>query len=396
MKAVFCYLALAVSVLADDPLLGILKHGDVHEMTVIYQQPVEPNSALDLQNYRISIGALTASRLSATNQGVTLTASGLFEVVSGALNITNVFDTALNPLPDFHLNFDVTNRFWTAIGGNELNFEPSANACAVSTNGFDLFSGGIQQSEEYDEAVFAGEPITGDFDRRVRVEWVDPAGFNAKAGIMIRESLDVNKARPLNPDDPAQGFSRYIELAVSAAQTADHTAGSGGHQIWMRDKNGAQFTSSVTVTNDAPPAFPDAWLRVQRVGDEFKMFRGTNGVTWEQIGSAQFPDATPTNIFVGVAFSPQNNDLSFGSGLRSVFTAKFRNYGGTNTPSLKIAIEKTSTTQAELSWIGNGILQTASPLPTNNAAWTDATNQQNPQTINLNEPSRFFRLRSSN
>jgi hypothetical protein len=392
MKAVFFCLAFAISALADDPLLGILKHDAVQEITVIYQQPVEPNSALNLDNYHPTLGALTASSLVATNQGVTLTATGLSEGDSGLLTITNILDTAQNPLPDFHLDFFVTNRFWTTIGANEFGF-PS-NAYAVGTNGFDLFSGGVQQSDEYDETTFAGEQITGDFERKVRVAWIDPAGIHAKAGLMIRENLDENKRRPLDPDDVAQGFSRYIELAISAPQTATGDPGPAAHQLWMRETNGGQFTTSLIVTNDAIPTFPDAWLRVQRIGEEFRFFRGTNGVDWQQLGSAHFPDPAPTNIYVGVAFSPQNDDLSFGSGLRGTFAAKFRDYGGTNAPSLKIAIQKTDATHAQISWTGPGILQTASPLPTTNAAWTDAPNQQNPQTINLTEPSRYYRLRS--
>jgi hypothetical protein len=161
----------------------------------------------------------------------------------------------------------------------------------------------------------------------------------------------------------------------------------------MRRLTGEPALTELPTTNNAAPQFPDAWMRVQRVGAEFKMFRGTNGVGWEQIGSAEFPDSSPTNVFVGVAFSPQNEDLFQSSGLRNLFVAKFRNYDLTTNSSGSITIQKLPVPgQAQLSWTSSWILQTTTSLP---GTWEDTQNQANPQTItiNTNEPKRFYRVR---
>lgn len=395
MKAVLCFFAFAVSLFAaDDPLVGVLKHGDVYEFSVIFQQPVDFLSIQDLDHYAATSAQFSASRLTATNQGVILTATGPTPGLDGVMQISHVLDASQNEIPPASIGFTVTNRFWTVIGGNELGFTPEVTA--ISTNGFDVFSGGIEQRDYYDEATFVGEVVTNDFNRIVRVQSVDPAGLGAKAGLMVRESLDEGKGRPLNPDDPAQAFSRYIELAVSSPQTADGQAGDTTHRIWMRPTNGNLVTQSLTVTNDAAPKFPDAWLRIQRVGNEFKMFRGTNGVAWEQIGSAQFTDPAPTNLYVGVAFSPQNDDLSFNSGLRDLFVAKFRDYSGSSTTRPSLTLKRING-QGELSWTNatsaTWVLETTTTIP--NPTWDVAASQQNPQTIDLADQKRFFRLRST-
>jgi len=347
---------------------------------------------LTLENYNIPGASLTQLRLAATNRGVILSANPLQEGFSSMLNITGMVDTTGTPIPDYQLPLEVTNRVWTPIGGSELGFIPEA--LAVSTNGFDLLSGGIQQVDDYDEATFVGQQLEGDFDQVVRVHSVDPAGRGAKAGIMVRENLDIGIGRPVDPEDPTTMFSRYIELAVNAPTSAAGEAGFGGHQIFMRPSTGDPFLQSVTVTNDAAPQFTNAWLRVQRLGEEFRMYRGTNGTSWEQIGSATFPEPAPTNVWVGIAFSPQNDDLFSGSGLRNLFTAKFRDYAVTNAPIAKLKIEKLATpSQARLSWEGTGFtLQTSTNVL---GPWDAALNQANPQTLSMTntETARFFRLR---
>jgi len=162
----------------------------------------------------------------------------------------------------------------------------------------------------------------------------------------------------------------------------------------MRQPRGDASLRSLTVTNDAAPQFTNAWLRVQRLGDEFKMYRGTNGTTWEQIGSATFDAPAPTNVWVGIAFSPQNDDLFAGSGLRNLFTDKFRDYSVTNTPAGKLKIERLPTAgQAQLSWEGTGFtLQISTNIL---GPWNTAPSQANPQTLTISpgEPTRFYRLR---
>ncbi len=394
MKRVFCVLAAFISLCslkAEDPLVGVVtKVFGMAEISVIFQEPVNTTSLLDVDNYHLSRGQIVELRQAATNRGVILMVSNLPLRSTTQLTIDGVLNEASEPI-HYSTTVETLDRVWTPIGGNELGFIP--DVLAVSTNGFDLFSGGVQQFEDYDEATFAGHEVNGDFDEVTRVEWVDPAGRGAKAGIMVREKLNAVMPRAVDPEDPATMFSRYIELTVRAPQSADGEATGGSHKIYMRPTTGSPNLQSLTVTNDAAPAFPDAWLRVQRVGPEFRMYRGINGRDWEQIGSAQFPETAPSGVYVGVAFTPQNEDFFANPELKNLYVAKFRNYSSTNFNTF-ITLQRTQTAgQAELSWTGVGwTLETATLI---SGPWQDAPAQGNPQviTINVAEPARFYRLR---
>jgi hypothetical protein len=372
-----------------EPKLGlVVQHGSAYDISVIFTEPVDVGSLGNPENYSVSPGSIAALRLCATNQGVILTVNGLQPGLPGVVNISGVMDPGGNLLPGASLEFTVGNLLWATIGANELGL--NSEVVSLPDDGFDLFSGGIQQRDEYDDATFVGEKISGNFDVKVRVDYVDPAGAGAKAGIMIREELDAGRTRPLDPDDPAQAFSRYLELSVQAPRTVLDQPGAG-HQIWQRAVSPSIDTLSLTVTNDAPPAFTNAWLRIERTGQQFNLYRGVDGVVWQQIGGATFNPPLATNVYVGLAFSPQNDDIPASSGLRKSFVAKFRDYELTPTTSaennLRIQIVGD---HAEVRWDSDWTLQTA---PTVFGDWSDLTTATSPYRVDLNQPMRFFRLR---
>ena len=72
------------------------------------------------------------------------------------------------------------------------------------------------------------------------------------------------------------------------------------------------------------PKYPNAWCRLQRVGQTINLFRSDNGVDWINIGSSTFPEPLPEKMYVGPEYSPENGNVS--EGLRGVFVAKFRDY----------------------------------------------------------------------
>ena len=150
-------------------------------------------------------------------------------------------------------------------------------------------------------------------------------------------------------------------------------------------------TLSLTVTNDAAPAFPDAWLRVERIGHQFKMYRGSDGANWTQIGGATFNPPLSTNVYVGVAFSASNNDIPPETDLRKSFLAKFREYElktKTNEVGGNISIAHRGD-HAEVTWDG-WTLQTAATVL---GPWDDLTTATSPLRVNFTEPKRFYRLR---
>jgi hypothetical protein len=375
-----------------EPQIGsVLQHDGAFDISVIYTEPVDIASLSNPENYAINPGTITTLHLVATNQGVILTADGLAPNFPGELTITNIQDTGGNVLPDAMLDFKPTTRLWATIGANELGFAP--DVVGFPTNGFDVFSGGIQQQDEYDDATFVGDRVTGDFEAKVRVEYIEPAGRGAKAGIMVREALDEGKARPLDPDDPAQAFSRYVELAIAAPVSALDEPSDGQHHVWQRAVSPSSETLSVTLTNNAAPAFTNAWLRVKRVGQQFTMARSIDGQHWENLGGATFNPQVSTNVFVGVAFSPQNNDIPPTSGVeRKAFVAKFREYSLTTLTSQPVGLVRIQMLgdHAEVSWDSGATLETA---PAVTGPWTNAPSQQSPVRVGFGQTMRFFRLR---
>jgi hypothetical protein len=369
---------------AAEPQLGdILRHGGAHEISVIYTEPVDIGSLANPDNYNVTPGSIIGLRLCATNQGAILTVAGLQTGDRGAVSITGIMDPSGVLLPAAYLEFTVSARLWAQIGANEIGY--LVDAVALPDDAFDLFSGGIQQRDDYDDATFVGEQITGNFDFKVRVDSVQPAGAGAKAGIMIREQLDEGRTRPLDPTDPAQAFSRYVELSVQAPTTVLGQPGAG-HQIWQRPISTNVETISLTVTNDAAPAFTNAWLRIVRDEQQFTMYRGIDGEHWIQIGGATFDPPFSTNVYVGIAFSPQNDDVP--GDLRKSFVAKFGDYDLIPTSANNLRIQRVGD-HAEVLWDSDWTLQTA---PTITGEWTNVA-ATSPFRVNLNEPMRFFRLR---
>ena len=372
-----------------EPQIGaVLRHGANHEITVIYTEPVDIGALSNLENYAISSGQILSARLVATNQGAILLVSNLAPG-EGFLSVSNMTDPGGNALPTAMLPFEPSGLMWGEIGANELGFR--SDVVGTPENGFDLFNGGIQQRSEYDEATFVGEEVTGNFDVKVRVDSVERAGSGAKAGLMIRENLDENRPRPLDPTEPSQAFSRYLELAVRAPTSVFGEADTN-HHIFQRAEFRGFDTLELTVTNDAAPAFPNAWLRVERIGNEFKMYRGIDGASWQQIGGATFDPAMTNKVWVGLAFGAQNDDIPFVTEFRKSFVAKFRDYelipAEAQPGPLQIKIVDN---QAEITWEGPVTLQTA---PTVLGEWSDIGTARSPFRVNLTEPMRFYRLKN--
>ncbi len=372
------------------PTFGALHNGASLEVTVLFSAPADRATLLDLGNYNLSTGQVHSARTAGTNQGVTLSAADIPGNSSVNLSISGIKDSLGNSVPPASTVLNPTPRFWSAIGANELGFK--VDATAIGTNGFDLFNGGIQQGEYYDEATFMGEEVSSDFDVRVRIEFVDSAGLDAKAGIMVRESLDDGRVRPIDPTSPSQYFSRYLELSAGPDWDALGQPGRGRHEGWQRAVQGTLSTESLALTNNAAPEFPNAWLRIQRIGPRFAMARSMDGLSWEPLGSAEFSPPLATQVFVGLAFCAENNDIPPFAGARRSFVAKFRDYSLVTLQDPMLRIRKVGD-NAEVSWEGDWILQSSLSIESN---WKAAPSQANPQSVSFGEPARYFRLLRAN
>jgi regulation of enolase protein 1 (concanavalin A-like superfamily) len=150
---------------------------------------------------------------------------------------------------------------------------------------FELTAGGADLWGSYDQGHAVLEALNGDFDRSVRVTGLAPVNSIAKAGLMVRETLDAESPTLhllVNPPSPVgRGWIQAGRRASAGGSTA----------TW-----GANFTAAV---------IPDVWVRLRRTGDLFSGYYSLNGVDWVLMGQAVQPMADP--VWVGLAATAHDN-----------------------------------------------------------------------------------------
>ena len=141
-------------------------------------------------------------------------------------------------------------------------------------------------------------------------------------------------------------------------------------------------------------SIPNAWCRLQRVGQIFTIYRSDDGVNWVNLGSTTWPDATdannpmPNTVYVGPEYSPENGNITEEAS-RGRFLAKLREYGDTfgatpTGPTLSVA-----RTAAGLTLTFTGTLQSADTVL---GPWTDAPGAS-PQSVTATGTAKFYRAK---
>ena len=312
------------------------------DVGVTFDKPLDPVSAQTLGNYTVvPAGTPTAVKYYAGSPGVVLTVSGLAVGQSYSVTVANVADLYGNHITSANLPFTVSSMKWGVVGGDELNL--GNGVVAVAPNGFDIYSDGIGEYAAYDEATFVYEQVTGNFDKELRVEYVDPASQWARAGLIVRDVTNFGVDRNGQTTNNLAG--RYQKIHVEPVITAMGTAGADDYEGNRRLNTGGQTDGAVTNAVAGTPLYPNAWCRLQRVGQTFTIFRSADGVNWVTEGSTTWGiDDTnhitmPDTVYVGPEYAPENGNVTPAS-LRAMFGAKFRDYrnhGTLATPTLTVA-----------------------------------------------------------
>ena len=121
--------------------------------------------------------------------------------------------------------------------------------------------------------------ISGDCTNIVHVMSLQNTDPWAKAGLMIRENLSQN--------------SMNAFIAITS-------------------QNGALFSyrtnTGVASSSSAGSGAAPYWVKLVRIGNQFTGFSSSDGISWNQVGSINFPMAA--NAFVGLAVTAHNNITS--------------------------------------------------------------------------------------
>ncbi len=142
---------------------------------------------------------------------------------------------------------------------------------------YTIEGGGADIWGNADEFHFAWLSLSGDGEVIAEVVSVENTNAWAKAGVMVRESLDAGSRHALMAITPGNGatFQRRVTTDGSSTSTTD-----GGHT--------------------APK-----WVRLTRAGDVLTGYRSDDGANWTQVG--QDTIAMATDVHVGLAVTAHDD-----------------------------------------------------------------------------------------
>ena len=149
-----------------------------------------------------------------------------------------------------------------------------------------------------DEFRFVYQTLNGDGQITARVTGVQNTTAWAKAGVMIRETLDANSKHAMMVLTPGNGLA--FQRRISTGGSSSHTSGGAASAPY--------------------------WVRMVRSGNTFTAYKSSDGTNWTQVGSETIGMAT--SVYVGLAVTSHNDG--------TLCTATFDNVsvgGGGPTPT---------------------------------------------------------------
>ncbi len=183
----------------------------------------------------------------------------------------------------------------TSAAGNINPFLPGSSM-AVSNGYFNVWANGYDIWNALDGFHFIERQVSGNFDVKVRVNKLLGADQWSKAGLMARGTTNQN--------------SRFMFMAVTPpVSPIGSQAPVNQYSLQSRFVDGGG-TAGVNLTNwnsTVAPPYPDAWVRLQRLGSVFNAYWSSNGVDWvlhRSVDTATLlGGAFPGTMYLGLATS---------------------------------------------------------------------------------------------
>ncbi len=183
----------------------------------------------------------------------------------GAASLNSDYAVGLRSTPTTWHSLDIG-----SVGASGSHTE-SASYHVVKGSGADIWS-------TSDQFQFVHQQLSGDGTIIARVESMQDTAPWAKAGVMIRESLDTN--------------SKYAIAYLSP---------DNGTALQMRASTGGAASGSSNITGiDAP-----YWLKLGRTGSTITARQSVDGVVWENLGTITIP--MTEDVHVGLAVCSVNS-----------------------------------------------------------------------------------------
>ena len=185
----------------------------------------------------------------------------------------------------------------------------AAGSANYANSIFTLNASGADVFDFADEVRFVYQSYSGNVTVTAKVESLTNTNAWAKAGVMIRETLDANATNASMLLTPSNGFNFQYRNGTGAGSTA---AGSGAG----------------TIPN---------WVRITRSGNTITAYSSTNGTSWTSVGSLTI--TLPSSVYIGLFATSHNDGV--------ITTATFSNVtvtaGANNPPTANAGPDKSLT-----------------------------------------------------
>lgn len=157
-----------------------------------------------------------------------------------------------------------------------------AGSSSYSGGTFTINGSGTDISGTADSCQYVYQTATGDCSIIAKVESLVQTDYNAKAGVMMRQSVT---------DAGSPCALMYIPKLNKTALTTRSTSG------------GASTTVPLGTTLVHPPG----WVKLTRVGNLFTGYYSTDGVNWTQVASQTI--VMPSTIYMGLPATAHANTV---------------------------------------------------------------------------------------
>lgn len=190
-------------------------------------------------------------------------------------------------------------RDWTKheVGVLSIWFQgqaPSVGSFTQSGGTFTITATGADIWNDSDEFHFAYKTLTGAGEIVAKVESVELTDPWAKAGVMIRETLD-----------PGSKFAAVYVMPTNPDGTATN-----GVRFQAREDTGIDAVSDTSVaTAEQMDITAPYWIKLERdVSGNFRGYYSSDGASWTPMVWRPAVAAMDSTVFVGLALTSHNNN----------------------------------------------------------------------------------------
>jgi len=177
----------------------------------------------------------------------------------------------------------------TDIGNPDI-----AGSSQIQDNSIHISAGGADVWGVQDEFRFAYMEQTGDFDLVAQIESLTAPHLYTKAGLMAREDLSDN--------------SRHIFFQVFPNNNP-RNKNNGGYEFQYRKEKAGEMKAIYPAKFDGIPEFPvnypNTWIRLKRVGNNFTGFYSADGKNWKPYTT--FTMEIAKKVYLGLAVTSHNS-----------------------------------------------------------------------------------------